>query len=370
MSATTEVTKTSLLNELPEIGMNLLAARKGNGSDPGVDISLEEFIKSKYGLSQADYLEKIDVNTRVATINNLFTMPDASVRWVVPEILRDALTLGIRQAPIYPNLIISDQAVNGLQVTMPYINMSDAAPARVNEAETIPLGTISYGQKMVNLFKIGKGIKITDEVKNYVSLDVVSIFFRDHGIQLGYAMDALMFDVILNGNQLNGSEAISVIGVGDPATGIQYRDLLRVWIRAARLGRNFQTLVGSEDTALDVLDLPEFKDRQAGTTQANLTVKSPVPRDADFYIHGAIPEPSILMIDPSAAIIKLTAQPLMLESERIVSNQTEAYYSSLTTGFAKMYQDGSILIDQSLDFATNGFPSFMNIDPLLLVNLE
>ncbi len=48
---------------------------------------------------------------------------------------------------------------------MPMVNMSDAAPAKVNEAETIPLGDVSFGQKSVSLFKIGKGFKLTDEVK-------------------------------------------------------------------------------------------------------------------------------------------------------------------------------------------------------------
>ena len=35
----------------------------------------------------------------------------------------------MRQAPFYPNIIASDQSINGLQVTMPMVNMSDAAPA-------------------------------------------------------------------------------------------------------------------------------------------------------------------------------------------------------------------------------------------------
>ncbi len=40
------------------------------------------------------------------------------------------------------------------------------------------------------------------------------------------------------------------------------------------------------------------------------------------------------MVDTSAALIKLTAKQLMLESERIVSNQTEAVYASaLAHGF-------------------------------------
>ena len=76
------------------------------------------------------------------------------------------------------------------------------------------------------------------------------------------------------------------------------------------------------------------------------------------------------MVDTSAALIKLTAKQLMLESERIVSNQTEAVYASLTTGFSKMYQDAVLLLAATKKFSEAGFPSFMNIDPYLLVNLE
>ena len=76
------------------------------------------------------------------------------------------------------------------------------------------------------------------------------------------------------------------------------------------------------------------------------------------------------MVYTSAAWIKLTANQLMLESERIVSNQTEAVYASLTTGFSKMYQDAVLLLAANKKFSEAGFPSFMNIDPYLLVNLE
>ena len=69
-------------------------------------------------------------------------------------------------------------------------------------------------------------------------------------------------------------------------------------------------------------------------------------------------------------LIKLTARQLMLESERIVSNQTEAVYATLTTGFSKMYQDASILLASNKEFSTNGFPEFMTVDPYLSVNLD
>ena len=152
--------------------------------------------------------------------------------------------------------------------------------------------------------------------------------------------------------------------------GIQYRDLLRVWIRASRLGRQFRTIIGGEEQALDLLDLPEFKLRSSGTTDARLNLKTPVPNSADFYIHGGTPADEVMLVDPAAAMIKLTAKQLMLESERIVSNQTEAIYASLTTGFSKMYQDASILIDATKEFSTNGFPDYMDVDKYLTGIIE
>lgn len=354
-----------LINDLPQVVHQLDAFRAGNSDQRPVDISLSEFVQEKYGLSNEDFLQKLNINTKVDTMQNLFSMPNQNIRWLVPEIIRSAIDLGMRQAPFYPNIIASDQPINGLTAIMPIVNVSDAAPARVNEAETIPLGDVSFGQKSVTLFKVGRGFKLTDEVKNYVSLDVMSLFIRDFGVQLGYALDSLAMDVIQNGNAKNGSESAPVIGVTDTAKGIQYKDLLRLWIRASRLGRNFRSMIGGEDLAMSILDLPEFKDRSNGTTMATLNLKTPVPNSADFYIHQGVDGNQVLLVDPSSALIKLTAQQLKLESERIVSNQTEAIYATLTTGFSKMYQDAAILIDKSVTFESAGFPDYMKVDPYL-----
>jgi hypothetical protein len=370
MVDTTNYSDKDFIKQIPEMVQQLDMYRAGNDRIKPVDISLDEVTKEKFGFTKETLFEKIGINPRVTTMQNIYSMPDQSIRWIVPEIIREAVTLGMRQAPFYPAIIASDQPISGLTAIMPSINMSDAVPAKVNEAETIPLGDISFGQKSVRLFKIGKGFKLTDEVKNYVSLDVLGIYLRDFGVQLGYAMDSLAMDTLINGNKVDGSESSPVIGVTDPDKGITYKDMLRIWVRAARMGRNFQTMIGSENQAVELLDLPEFKDRHQGTTEATLNVKSPVPKNADMYIHPGTPEKQILMVDPSAALIKLTARQLMMESERIVSNQTEAVYASLTTGFSKMYNDATLLLASDKKFSDYGFPTSMNVDPFLLVNLE
>lgn len=367
---TTEVTKDKLIQSLQEIVRNMDSIRNGSNDHLPVEINLTEMVDARYGISREDFFEKLNINPNITTMENLFTMPNQGIRWLVPEIIREAITTGMRQAPFYPEIIASDQAISGLRATMPIVNMSDATPAKINEAETFPLGTVSFGQKEVSLFKIGKGFKLTDEVKNYVSINVLSIYLRDFGVQMGYAMDTLAMDVLLNGNAIDGSESAPVIGVYNTAAGITYKDLLHIWVRGSRMGRNFTDMIGGEDQAIELLDLPEFKKRESGTTEATLKVKSPIPNQANFYIHPGTPDNQLLLVDRSSALIKLTARQLMLESERIVSNQTEAVYASLTTGFSKMYQDASLLLAANKEFSTNGFPAFMNIDPYLQVSLD
>ena len=370
MAEKTTKTAVELLRELPSNVQQLDGFRAGTNNHKPADISFGEFVQEKYGLSQEEYLKHLNIDTKSTTMQNIFTMPEPGYRWLVPEIIRSAINLGIKEAPFYPNLIASEQSINGLTAIMPIINPSDAAPARVNEAETIPVGDVSFGQKSVTLFKVGRGFKLTDEVKNYVSLDVLSIFLRDFGVQLGYAMDNLAMNVLTNGNNANGSESAPVIGVADTSAGIVYQDLLRIWIRGARLGRNFANMVGGEAEALAILNLNEFKLRQSGTPQTTLNLKTPVPAQANFFIHPGVDANQVMLVDPRFALIKLNAQSLMLESERIVSNQTEATYATITTGFSKMYQDAAILLDATKAFGSYGFPEWMDVDKYTTFNIE
>ena len=333
---------------------------RGHEKNPA-DVSFSEIVKETFEITPDELLAELGIDPNIDTISNILTVSDMDVKWIIPEIIRDAIYLGLRDAPIWGSITASEQDISQQSVTMPYINMSDAVPHKVGEGETIPLGSISYGQKSVKTFKIGRGIKITYEIKQYVSLDVIAIFFRDFGIKLGQALDTLAIDVLINGDQANGSESAPVIGVTTPGTKV-YKDFLRIWIRAARMGRRFNTIIGSEDSALETLDLPEFKDRKAGTTDAKLNLKTPVPSDANYYIHGNVPENQEILLDPRYALIKYNVIPLMIESAKIVSNQTEEFYASLTTGFGKIFKDSVILLDSSVPFSTNGFPDYMDVD--------
>ena len=349
-----------LVAHLPEMVQQLDSFRGGSPQKAPVDISLSELVQEKFGMSFEAYLDQLGVNTKTATMQNLFSMSNNNYRWLVPEILREAVKLGLEEAPLYPNLIASDQPVKSLTVTMPFINQAEATPDYINEGETIPVGTLSFDQKSITLAKIGKGFKLTDEVRNYVSLDVLAHFVKDFGIQIGYALDNELIKVLINGNQSNGSESAPVIGVTTPNTPV-YKDLLRLWVRGSLIGRSYTTMVGGEDMAISLLDLPEFKLRTQGTPDAKLNINTPIPNAADFMVHGGISKDQIMLIDPRSAAIKLTARALSIEAERMVSNQTSAIYLTTTTGFSKMYMDSVLVLDQTQQFTA--MPTILDKEP-------
>ena len=335
----------------------------------GHDVSFADVVKDKHNISLESYYNELGINPQIDSISNIFTTDDTNdLRWLVPELFRDTMRLGLRRSSMWPSLIAAEQNISQLKIKMPQIQKSDADPRYVNQAETISTGTITFDEKEVEIRKIGRGIKVPYEVLDYVSLDVVSLFFEDMGNQLGLALDVWAIDTLINGEQASGSESAPVIGVGTAATK-EYRDFLRIWIRMSRLGRTPNTIIGGENAALDTLDLPEFKTNTFGgtapasvPTSSALSLKTPIPNNSNYYIHGNVPTDQEIIMDPSSSLIKFNSKPLMVESEKIVSNQTEAWYASLTTGFAKLFTDSTVIMDKSLAFSGNGFPAEMDVD--------
>jgi len=333
------------------------------------DVSFADIIKQETNFDIGQLYEAIGVDPAFDTIENIFTTPDQDVRWLIPEIFRDALRLGYRQSPIWPALIAREEQTAGLQQVLPSVNMSDATPKRVGEGETIPVGSLSYQSKKFEIHKFGRGIKITDEVLRYVNLNVLSIYLQDFGMKMGLGVDTLAINTLLNGEQDDGSEAAPVVGIATSGT-LKFRDILKIWIRMSKIGRTPKLFVGGEDMALDTMDLTEFSmTSNNAAAEYKLNVKMPLPQGSDYYIHGAIPTNQHLIIDPTAALLKLNAVPMQVESERIVSNQTQAFYASFTLGFAKLFTDAAIIQDQSKAIADYPLPSAFDYESNQIVNM-
>lgn len=363
-----EQIRANILQDMRSFVKQAEALRAGSKDRKCIDISLGKMANLKYGFaydektgSPEQFLAALGIDPAMHTVESLMTMPnfEEGYRWLVPEVIREAVRLGMRKSPIYPNLLAAEESVAQPKVTMPAINMSDSMPTEIGEAETIPVGTISFNQKDVKLIKVGTGIKMTDEVMMYVSLNLLSLYLQDVGVKLNTALDAMAIDTLINGDQPDGSDAIATIGVKTPNT-LTYRDILRTWVRMSVLGRLPQNMLANEEAAMDILDLEEFKGFAGGTKLANINLQTPVPRDQSLYIHGAMPsDKQFMFVDKSSALLKLNAAGLKTESERIVSKQISGTYVTLTTGFATMFRDARLMLDYSQDIQSKPFPDWM-----------
>ena len=355
--------KRVILEDMQSTVKTLDKLRAGNEKEkrPSKDMTLGEFMREKYGIAHnedgslsRDFYKLIDLDPSSTSIESLHTMGDIpdGYRWIVPEIFRTAIRTGLRKQPIYPDLIAQEINVTQPKYTMPYINMSDAMPYKLNEAASIPVGALSFNQKDVRLRKVGIGLSLTDEVVRYSTLDSLSLFLQDVGVKMAVAADTDAINVLLNGDQSDGSDGITSVGVASSGT-LTYADILKVWFRMSRLGRTPTAMITGEAMAITLMNLPEFKGFSGQTVLQTLNIRTPIPQSQNLFIHGGITDPdAIIFLDKAQSLIKLNVGGIELESERIASKQISNTYVTMTTGYATLFRDARVqlLRDSTADF--------------------
>lgn len=361
----------NILQDMRTSVQSLDSLRTGAANKRPVDISFADFVKDTWGFAPdkesgapESFFKAIGFDYGNTTIDFLLNQGDgmSGERWLVPEIIREAMRLGLRKPALWPNIVAAEENISQPSIKMPMINMSDAMPTKIGEAETIPTGALSFGNREISLQKVATGLKITDEVKRYTTLNLLAIYLQDMGVKMNLAQDVMAIDVLINGDG-NGNAA-PVIGVDDIAKGIQYKDLLRAWIRLGLLGRMPTSMLSNENIALGVLMLPEFTSTTtllAGLQPKVINLRTPLPTVQAYDVHGAMPvNDQLMLIDSSSALIKFNSDSLRLENMRIAEKQIDGTYASLTTGFASLFRDGRLIIDDSLTYAAAPFPSWMD----------
>lgn len=359
-----------LKGKMQEIYEDLNSIRRGNRDLPenleNRDVTLTEYLGSQYkeGLDANGKFDighlyyELGVDPSQMTVAALIDL-DQDSRWLVPEIFRDAIRKGIRTSPFYTRVITGNETVAQPQVNMPFFDLSDAEPADTEEAEQITKGSISYGNKTVNIQKHAIGIEITYEAIQYTNINLLTIFLQDMGIKLGQKLNNELVDIAINGDQEGGSEAAAVVGVDNPQVGLLYRDMLHVWVRGSRLGRVYDHVIGGEAMIEKIMELDEFKQKQQGTPISGVVVNETIPSQSQLFVSAQVPDNQIIMLDPRLAFVQLTSAPLLVEGEKIVNKQIEGTYASITSGFANIFRDARVIVDQTLDIANDDFPAWM-----------
>ena len=328
----------------------------------GLDVSLGQFLTQKFGaeMTLAHYYNELGLEPHTDSIS-LILDKDEAYRWIVPEIIRDAIYKGFINQPIHRDFIAREENVSQMTVTMPYFDMTglDNAPKPMGVAESMELGTLKYGEKQARIYKSGIGIEIADECQRYSSISMLSLFLQDVGVKLGSRLSALAIQCLISGEQADNSESAASIGV-TTQNALACKDFIRMFVRGSRVNRRWTRTLGNEDTVNLMLNLDEFRrNNKDAVSELNLNLKTPVPSSLDAYCHSAVPDKKLVMVDPGVAMVQLTSVPVNVESERIVQRQVNGTYVSLTSGFAIIFRDGRVILDYGTVFNANQWPAYL-----------
>jgi hypothetical protein len=281
-------------------------------------------------------------------------------RFMQPDIYLEPQRLGLVQSTFFPDLIVREEPVASPTVTIPNVSLSAATLKDTGEAATIEEGSVTYGSKQVTLTKKARGIKITYEAIQFNSLSLVQIFFQDAGRILGHTLNTMAINTLVSGDVSGGTEAAGVVGVEATANKITWYDLTRAAIQGGLIGRVFSQIIGNAQTALDFLNLAEVKNKTfPGGPLLGTVMRSPLTMPEALYVSPVVPTGQVILQDPSMSLVQLTAIPLMVETEKIISKQLEASFASIMTGFAKLMRNSSFILDGTILYSGNGYPAWM-----------
>lgn len=333
----------------------------------GKDISLKGFLAATYGddMTPENFYGMVGIDLNGMTVEKMLNTSDLT-RYLFPEVFRDAIVRGLEYTPIYGRLVTGEERIESTGLTMPKfdwttIDQEEIRLRDTNEGATITEGEIMvWAEKTVNIKKKARGLKQTYESLMFTPIDLARIYFEELGVKLGADLDREAILILLNGDQANGSESAPVIGATTANT-LTYRDIARAWTRFRRLGRNSSIMLASEADTLTILDMAEFQRTVgAGATtpsSVNLNVVNPLPSSQDICVTDAVAVGKLVLVDTARAMVQLTAMPLLIETEKIVSRQLNGEYVSIITGFANIFKDGRLVLDYTTNLSTNPGPT-------------
>jgi len=345
-----------------------LKAYRGSDGVPGKEMGLEEFMKTRLKLSNSsgelltlDHLfADMGLDPERISLDNLLTLSN-DYKYLAPEVIRQFVVRGMELNVNYKDLIAASENVDGLVVTSPWIDYENPKLLPIGETETIPTSKFKWGYKTVRLSKKARALEWSDELILSVKLPVAKHWLQRVGVELGALLYADAIGTLVSGDQPSGTDTCAVVGVAT-AGSLTFADFVNLWVRSRLISQNWGTLVSNETMANTLLALTEFKPTTGGLGQAAIALQSRnwvIPTSLPHLISSNIASDQILMIDPAQAMIQMVFRPLMVESDRIVMRQISGTAISILSGFATTERMARIILDKSIAFADNGFPSWM-----------
>ncbi|MDX9972711.1 MAG: hypothetical protein RBU21_06970 [FCB group bacterium] len=296
------------------------------------------------GSNVQDYCaQEFGVDLSRITVDRFFAS-DANAKWLFPDIVREAVIAGLKRKPVYPELIIRDENIDGTAYDVPYVVESAAEEElrSVAEGAAIPESMITYGDRIVRLDKKGRGVLASYEVVRRMSVDMLRVHLQRMGERLGRNLDARLATVLVNGDSSGSGTAATTLNTAT-AGAWTYADVVKGFMKLTL--ENYFTpthMLANSDLCQTLLGLPELKD--GALFDFAKTGNLPTPLGVRLVPMPDQPADKLTILDAGYAVQKLTEQDLMVESDKLIHQQWDRTYLTVVTDFAVIYEDARVVV--------------------------
>lgn len=310
----------------------------------GLGLSHTHFYRA-LGTNAQDYCaQEYGIDLGRITVERFF-QTDPNTKWLFPDIVREAVISGMTRKPVYPSLIVRDERIDGTAYDMPYVTESEENEElrKVAEGAAIPESEITYGDRIVRLDKLGRGVIASYEVIRRMSVDMLRVHLKRIGECLGRNLDARLATVLVSGDNSGSGTAATQINTLAAGTWA-YGDLVAGFNKLT-LEHYFTPthMLANADTLAALLDLEEIKD--SAWFDFAKTGNLPTPLGVKLVPMADQPHNKLTILDANYAVQKLTEQELLVESDKLINQQWDRTYLTIVTDFAIVYTKARVVVN-------------------------
>ncbi len=293
-------------------------------------------------------LKRFDIKARGACsdmVEKFFSTADSSV--LFPEYVARSIRAGMEEGNILPSITATVTDFDGMDYRSIYSapTSDEKSLRRVEEGAAIPQTEVRVGEHTIKLNKRGRMLVASYEAIRFQRLDLFSVMLRQIGSQIMrmHLDDAI--DVLINGDGNSNSASSYTIGdatIGGTAGTLTYDALLKFWNEFDPYALN--TLLVAPDAMLKLLGLSVFQDASAGLNFQG-SGEPVTPLGAKLIKSSAVSSGKIIGLDRGYALEMIRCGDVSVEYDRLIDRQLERAAVTSISGFAKLYDGASAVLN-------------------------
>ena len=280
-------------------------------------------------------------------VEKFFSTSTASV--LFPEYVSRSVRAGMEENNVLPSIVATTTTFDGMDYRSIYSTNTDDEKAlrRVEEGAVIPATEIKASSNLVKLHKRGRMMVASYEAIRFQRLDLFAVMLRQIGKQIMkmHLDDAI--DVITNGDGNNNAATSYTIGdatIGGTAGTLDYDALVTFWNQFDPYTMN--TILVSPDAMLALLKCSEFQNPLTGLNfQGTGELNNPL--GAKLIRVSSLSSGTVIGLDKNYALEMIQASDVSVEYDRLIDRQLERAAITSISGFAKLYNDASMVLSVS-----------------------